>query len=291
MVTPGWAARLTGFFAEPRMAVVAPRVASRAGRRILDAYEMRHSPLDLGPAPAVVGPRRRVAYVPSAAMVVRRRALLEVGGFDEELRYGEDVDIVHRLIAAGWKVRYAPEAVVHHRPRETVAAFCRQRSAYGGSAVTLERRHPRTIAPLRIHPETADLWAAALTLGPGGAAVRLARCWRPRLAGASAAATSARCCARYALRGHGQATLSLGRALTREWAPLTVLLAASSRRGRRIATAALGVELASAWPRSAGLRGAVGHLALRRARRRRVLARACGRRRWRRAAPRRCCRG
>ena len=37
------------------------------------------------------------------------------GGFDERLRYGEDVDLVWRIAGLGWRIRYAPEVLVHHQ--------------------------------------------------------------------------------------------------------------------------------------------------------------------------------
>jgi len=74
-----------------------PRAAAHPGW--LDRYERLRSSLDLGPEPGPSVPRTRVAYVPSAALLVRRAAL--GAGFDEELRVAEDVDLVLRLHAAG----------------------------------------------------------------------------------------------------------------------------------------------------------------------------------------------
>jgi GT2 family glycosyltransferase len=49
------------------------------------------------------------------AALLRASALREVGGFDADLfLYYEDTDVSWRLRAAGWTVRYAPEAVGHH---------------------------------------------------------------------------------------------------------------------------------------------------------------------------------
>ena len=75
-------------------------------------------PLRVALLPPRPGPARRrscaragrVAYVPAACLVVRRAALGE--GFDESLRVGEDVDLVWRLDAAGWLVRYDAGVVV-----------------------------------------------------------------------------------------------------------------------------------------------------------------------------------
>ncbi|MGD0083645.1 MAG: mycofactocin biosynthesis glycosyltransferase MftF [Acidimicrobiales bacterium] len=150
----GWLDGLVGHFDCPDVGAVAPRV--RAGRvprsvgwvgRSLAAYDSVRSPLDLGAAPASVGAHRRVPYVPAAAIVCRRAALEEVGWFDASMRIGEDVDLVRRLEAAGWAVRYEPRVEVWHDTKGGWREFCRQRFSYGTSAADLERRHPGTVAP------------------------------------------------------------------------------------------------------------------------------------------------
>ena len=61
---------------------------------------------------------RLVDYVIGACQVIRRRALQEVGLFDERIFYGpEDVDMCLRLQQAGWSVVYNPEAVIVHKER------------------------------------------------------------------------------------------------------------------------------------------------------------------------------
>ena len=72
--------------------MAAPRiVALPPSTGWLGRYEAVHSSLDLGPDPALIVPRSRVAYVPSAAMVVRRDAAGT--GFDEDMHVAEDVDL------------------------------------------------------------------------------------------------------------------------------------------------------------------------------------------------------
>ena len=84
-------------------------------------YDAEHSPLDLGPEPARVRAGTRVSYVPAAAIVCRVDAIREIGGFDEALRFGEDVDLVWRLDAAGWRCRYEPVATVVPRGSSDLA--------------------------------------------------------------------------------------------------------------------------------------------------------------------------
>ena len=51
----------------------------------------------------------------AAAALYRRRALSEVGGFDEDyFCYGEDVDLGFRLRLAGYRCLYVPQSVAHH---------------------------------------------------------------------------------------------------------------------------------------------------------------------------------
>ena len=89
------------------------RLAPGAPVPAIDRYSDARSPLDMGPDPSEVGPDRLVRYVPTAALVVRTAALAD--GFDPDLRVGEDVDLVWRMLVAGWRVRYEPSVTVHHR--------------------------------------------------------------------------------------------------------------------------------------------------------------------------------
>jgi GT2 family glycosyltransferase len=51
----------------------------------------------------------------SAALFYRRRALMQIGGFDADFfAYFEDVDVALRLWKAGWKCMCVPSAVVYH---------------------------------------------------------------------------------------------------------------------------------------------------------------------------------
>jgi mycofactocin system glycosyltransferase len=179
----GWIAALAAHLEDDRVAAVAPRVRPAAGgRSLLARYVSVRFPLDMGPADGRVSRGRRVPYVPTAAVVVRRSALTAVR-FDESLRVGEDVDLVWRLDAAGWHVRYVADVVVvHARPRSWRALLGRQR-VYGTSAASLHQRHPGAVAPADVTgwPGLAGLLllagtpagALAAALAPAiGAAVR-----------------------------------------------------------------------------------------------------------------------
>lgn len=58
---------------------------------------------------------RIVDWVPTAGVMVRRRAFDSIGGFDERfLYYFEDVDFCLRMHEAGWEVWFTPAAVMVH---------------------------------------------------------------------------------------------------------------------------------------------------------------------------------
>ena len=104
-VSPDCWTALVGHVGDVECGLVAPRVAHRAGPGLVDRFEAANSPLDLGPDPAPIRSGTRVSYVPAAARVVRAEAFEEVGGFDEALDVREDVDLVWRLVEAGWRCR------------------------------------------------------------------------------------------------------------------------------------------------------------------------------------------
>jgi N-acetylglucosaminyl-diphospho-decaprenol L-rhamnosyltransferase len=57
----------------------------------------------------------QVDWVSGACFLARRRALEELGGFDEAyFMYAEDADLCWRARRAGWGVVYVPQAVVTH---------------------------------------------------------------------------------------------------------------------------------------------------------------------------------
>ncbi len=59
--------------------------------------------------------RRAVNMLSGAAMLVRRETIAGVGGFDERFHmYGEDNEWCLRMVRAGWRLVFEPEAIVWH---------------------------------------------------------------------------------------------------------------------------------------------------------------------------------
>jgi GT2 family glycosyltransferase len=77
------------------------------------AWEMRQIPYE---HPKSYDPATGdVPWVSGAAVLLRRKALAEVGGFEPRIfLYGEDVDLSWRLRARGWRLHYVARAAVQH---------------------------------------------------------------------------------------------------------------------------------------------------------------------------------
>jgi mycofactocin system glycosyltransferase len=249
---PGWLGRLRSQFDDPRLAVVAPRIVALtgAGPGWLSDYEAVASALDMGPEPAPVRPLSAVSYVPSAALLARRDALGD--GFDESMHVAEDVDLIWRLTAAGWRVRYDPAARVAHAHPAHAGQWLRRRAFYGTGAALLAVRHGSAVAPVVLAPESAAAWALAIGGGRWGRAaaagvlaltsVRLARrLARPgeRLPLGFATAL--------VLRGQGASGRTLARAVTRHHWPVAVAAAVVSRRARRGLLAVAAADAVLGW--------------------------------------------
>lgn len=79
----------------------------------------------------------------SAALVVRREAFEQVGGFDETLMATEDWDFCLRLAGAGWHCIHEPAVVVAHDHRRGSARAILRQAYHSGrrSGLEVQRRH------------------------------------------------------------------------------------------------------------------------------------------------------
>jgi mycofactocin system glycosyltransferase len=244
----GWLEPLLGHFDDPMVAAVAPRIVPLRPVRAtaLSRYEAVRSSLDRGGAAGPVRPLSRVPYVPSAALMVRRSAVGDVV-FDPELRGGEDVDLVWRLVDAGWDVRYEPDATVHHEGPGRVGAWLQRRAFYGTTAGPLSRLHPRSLVPLHTSAWSAGVWVLAYARRPllaGGALAASVLVLARRLHGLVEEPVTV--ATRIAAGGTFTSALPALRGLTRAWSPALVV-GLCWRRTRRTAAFALVAPALGDW--------------------------------------------
>ncbi|MCO1656836.1 mycofactocin biosynthesis glycosyltransferase MftF [Pseudonocardia humida] len=257
---PGWLDPLLAAFADPAVGLAAPRIVALAPvRGWLGRYEALRSSLDLGRDPALVVPRSRVAYVPSAAVVVRRAAA--GAGFDDRMHVAEDVDLVLRLHAAGWRLRYEPAARVGHDHRTRPVQWWLRKAYYGTGAAPLALRHRGSVPPMVLSPSGAAIAGLVVLARPWsllGAAVvavgsterlarRLGRLREPR-----------RTAARLVGLGALGTIAQTADAVTRHYWPVSVVAALLSRRVRRRVLAIALVEGVVDWWRHRDPEGRAG---------------------------------
>ncbi|MDQ6773094.1 MAG: mycofactocin biosynthesis glycosyltransferase MftF [Candidatus Dormibacteraeota bacterium] len=227
-----------------------------AGGRVLgdrrggwaERYEAACSSLDLGPRYGPVGAGRMVPYLVTANLVVRRAAFQALGGFDAGLRFGEDVDLVWRAVAAGRRAVYQPAATVRHLYRPTTVAFAQTRLDYAASEALLLRRHPGATRRLRLGLGLLAAVAALLSGRPGVAAAGLAgpflETWGTA-ARLEAAGLGRRLSLSLAAGVEGTALELAARALVRYYGAATLLVALVWPRSRKVVAAALALAVAA----------------------------------------------
>jgi mycofactocin glycosyltransferase len=243
---PDWISRLLPHFADPSVAAVAPRITGLVETTFAGRYAQACGSLDLGGRAARVVPMTRVAYVPTAALIVRRTAMLEVGNFDPELRVGEDVDLVWRLHEAGWRIRYDPSVEVPHREPPTMTELLARRFRYGTSAGPLARRHPASMAPLVLYPWPTLTVVAVLARRPILAVLSAGALMRTTRRALNRAGLPATGMWPAAVTSTHQTWLGLGRYGTQFAGPALTLLALNHKGRMAAASLVLGPALA-AW--------------------------------------------
>ncbi len=177
-LAPDWLERMVEFFqaSPPDVACVGSRILNWDGSAVdfirgtmafngmgfqpghgapVDSSEGRDFPDDL-------------LFACGGALLIRRDVFLEVGGFDEDhFAYYEDVDLGWRLWVLGYRVRFCPEAICHHRHNGTSSRFAR-----AGKVVLFERNALASMLKNYEEVTLARLWPAALLLAFKRVAVR-----------------------------------------------------------------------------------------------------------------------
>ncbi len=80
-------------------------------------------------------------YPKGCNMAVLREAIDKVGGFDEQLGPGEEIELGYRIGRAGYKIIFAPGAFVWHKRKVNLKAFLKKIYTIGYTRVILARKH------------------------------------------------------------------------------------------------------------------------------------------------------
>jgi cellulose synthase/poly-beta-1,6-N-acetylglucosamine synthase-like glycosyltransferase len=81
----------------------------------------------------------------------KKSVLEEVGGFDERIISCDDPELNIKILKKGYKLKYAPNALVKHHHRSSISGFYKQQRRYAVSQAVVNKMHPelyRHIQPL-----------------------------------------------------------------------------------------------------------------------------------------------
>jgi len=132
---------LDAYFAQP----VADDVGALAGSVLSDPAQrhfLARYATDRGFLDQEAGVHTAEDAAATANLAVRRSALDEIGGFEEGIRPGGDVDLCRRLIGAGWRIERRPGAIVTHLHRESLSDLMATIARYASGARWLNERYP-----------------------------------------------------------------------------------------------------------------------------------------------------
>lgn len=159
---PGWLRELVPYFQDARVALVGGYVDAYYRENRMDRYELVCSALNMGDDPAMGRGDHCVFYVPTCNMLVRKKVYEQVGGLDENMRVGEDVDLCWRLMAEKHHLRYIPCGRVLHKHRNRILSGFTRRFDYGTSEAMLYARFPKVAKQFPWQPAGIGMLLAIL---------------------------------------------------------------------------------------------------------------------------------
>jgi len=135
---PNWLKSLIGGFTDPQIAGCGGKIEDFSGTGWIQRYSNIHV---LRQDQSLAETTRPHPYIIGANMAYRREIFSELGYFDGRFISGGDTDMSWRVQQAGYKIKYIPEAIIHHFHRATVAGLYGQYFRYGIGRHCLTVKH------------------------------------------------------------------------------------------------------------------------------------------------------
>jgi len=135
--TPNWIEQMLAPFADPDVGgvkgVYRTRQPSLVARFAQAEYEEKYDRL---------GRMEQIDFVDTYAAAYRRDVFASQGGFDPEFLRNQDQEFSFRLARAGYKLVFAPQAVVYHQHPDTIWHYARRKMLTGRWKVRVHVVHP-----------------------------------------------------------------------------------------------------------------------------------------------------
>ncbi len=136
-----WLAETVPFFRAVNAGAAGGYIDGYYRDSFLDRYERAFSSLNMGQRLIMEAKSSSAFYVPTANLLVSRDVFKAVGGFNEKMQIGEDVDFCWRLRDLGHTLVYVPFGTVAHKHRNRLGRMLQRRAEYGSSEAMLYGAH------------------------------------------------------------------------------------------------------------------------------------------------------
>ncbi len=133
------------------------------------AYLAPDVTLDIGDDPSIVGRYNYTTgfpiedfveqhrYAPTSCLLVRRSLLEDVGGFDERLQSGGDLEFGNRVDEASYDLCYEPDVSVVHPVRGSFRSLFKRNLRIGRGHCQLQRRYPDRYGRVGVPPRPSSI--------------------------------------------------------------------------------------------------------------------------------------
>ncbi len=107
---------------------------------------------------------RQIDFINTGTAGYRKHVFMDGGGFREDLLGAEDTELSFRLASAGYRMVFAPQAVVYHSHPESIVEYARRKNHYSYWRALVYRRHPRKAVADSRTPQTQKIQIGLLFL-------------------------------------------------------------------------------------------------------------------------------
>lgn len=136
---PEWLDAMLGPFTNPSVVgtkgIYRTRQRSVVARFVQIEYEDRYR---------LMRKFRDIDFVDTYSAAFRRERFLELGGYDTSfpVACAEDIELSYRMSERGWKMKFAPKAVVFHTHPDTLSGYLRKKYKFAFWRVLALRKNP-----------------------------------------------------------------------------------------------------------------------------------------------------
>lgn len=113
----------------------------------------------------LVAKQTDIDFIDTYSAAFRRPNFLEIGGYDMSfpVACAEDVELSYRMAARGWKMRFAPGAIVYHTHPDKLSSYLRKKYKFAYWRVLAVRKNPSKVVK---DSHTPQLMKLQLLLAP-----------------------------------------------------------------------------------------------------------------------------